>query len=974
MKNLLARAIATSIVLAQVIWPLEAGAVTPAASDCVAGPVETAAVELFGTGTEVAGFDSIAGLHTALVLEPLIAPGTRHRVVLADGLWCDATTAFNAAWERSGGPDDPLTQASAYVQLAGAPYFDHVSITSANETAPNNFTFTTHARTNGVVARWQVFVDSAGVTRAAWTAEDFAVRPLTAEKEGLTALPGASESYLRLADGALAPQRGLPQPHASERSDDGLGLTYKAPDGMQIVISVGDSRYAPDIGSDTGVHEVDILRTTYKTVKENYEEFLAWGLKKGWTPDIGAAQDEGFVYINDALTAYCIACVWIRDDFQIHMSSRTVEILELLGYSYPDPYKAFSNVMGHEMFHNFQNAYVKPTSTGKRTHRAYSEGTARFQETLHSYSDVSDQDGSLVYADDSNGCNGFDWGNMDISMSFGPFDSYRSYEACYFWLAWYASEGLPAFVDLISTGMPQAASLPNGWEEGSVAITTSSERDLVTQLADFARRAITHEGYTSAPPAGGPATDWSKLLDSWQPKELPVGGKTSRILQNGGIMANEIKTSGHLSVEGPQTHLFMVRKGSGESQLSLLSNGSFVEAPGAGERVWVGAVRPAVAGSTVTLSFSATQTVPISSPSPSPSSAAPPTPIGYETHEDSGSVLAGSPTSNYVNGRTEYAFLRNCEVEKEFPEGNQGLDGWVFELPDGFDIAGTKFTLRATGPAALDVDAFVVTKDCQWIRPPFEAGGDEVDQLVPAGAKFLIARGWSGAAMDLSLSVTRPIFETKIPTTLQLGDLTAQYSDEAVATALLTDPEGSGVEAAGVSFEVASGDEVLLSVPATTGSDGVARASLGGLEPGSYELRAIFAGDDEKGLLASEASAALTVSKEQTALAVSVDGHGANRYVKGLLTEADATSPPVSGKTIEFFNEGSSIGCATTGEDGWASLEVPPALRGAKEEFSASFAGDSLYEASSSGAVGSSACSSDSGGSRRAVSGAPGGP
>lgn len=65
----------------------------------------------------------MAGLRTALVLEPLIHPGVRHRLLAVGDGWC-GVEAFNTAWSEAGAARDAVAVASAYASLAAAPYFD----------------------------------------------------------------------------------------------------------------------------------------------------------------------------------------------------------------------------------------------------------------------------------------------------------------------------------------------------------------------------------------------------------------------------------------------------------------------------------------------------------------------------------------------------------------------------------------------------------------------------------------------------------------------------------------------------------------------------------------------------------------------------------------------------------------------------------------------------------------------------------
>ena len=91
-------------------------------------------------------------------------------------------------------------------------------------------------------------------------------------------------------------------------------------------------------------------------------------------------EKTGYVYINDATSAYCQACVFIADDFQIHFITGVREFLTALGYDYGDASDrdVLADVLGHEMLHDWQNNYVKPTSSGRSVPGSYSEGTARF--------------------------------------------------------------------------------------------------------------------------------------------------------------------------------------------------------------------------------------------------------------------------------------------------------------------------------------------------------------------------------------------------------------------------------------------------------------------------------------------------------------------------------------------------------------------------------------------------------------------
>jgi hypothetical protein len=587
--------------IALLILALTPGAAT-AADGCVTAPSsDRAATALYGAGTEVASRGTIAGLSTALALEPRIAPGTRRRMVQAGGgRWCDATTGFNEAFDGT-----PRDAAAAYARLAAAPYFDEVTVRDLRETAPGIFAVRTHARTNGIEAAWVIAADATGVRTATWKATAFAVKPFRAQTEGLTALPGLTESYDRVAAAELRPRTGLPTAESARAAAaPGDLLTYTSPDGFRIDISAGDTRVAPDLGTDTGIGPIDALRLTHATVAENFEEFYAWGLRSGWNPS-----DKGYVYVNDALSLACFACVFIADEFQIHISSEVLTILEALGYSYPADKRreAYSNVIGHEMFHNFQNRYVKPgpivSTTRKNTSTAYAEGTARFQETLHDYAHASHQPGSLVYAQDLNGCNGYESGydDMDEGMAAGPFNG-RAYESCWFWTAWYGQNGLGDFHDLVTTTMPAAAAERNQHVEGVAATEGATGKSFTTQLAEFARSALTGTGYRWSAITTGESFDWAEHLERWEPKPLRRGESTTRTLSDGGVIGHLLPAATAVTLDAPAgARLVAIRESRGGAEIRYPRSGARLPGSSANRRSWVLAVWPGDGEADVTL-------------------------------------------------------------------------------------------------------------------------------------------------------------------------------------------------------------------------------------------------------------------------------------------------------------------------------------------------------------------------------------
>jgi hypothetical protein len=643
------RAFAAAFVAAVVVAVPANAAVKPGLEGpaCVNGTnAARAAVQLYGPGTSVAGRSRVGRLETVLAIEPFIAPGTRHRMIPLPGRFCDAEAGLNVAWKALGRKvGSGAALARTYARLAAAPYFDGTTVRSVRSAGPVHHV-RTHALTNGVVADWVIVTDAQGIRSAKWVATRFAVPPLRGEIEGLTARAGASERYLRSAGGLLAAKRGLPL-SARDAATPAASLSYRTSDGFTIIISAGDTGQDVDPGVDTGVALVDRLRDFRNIVAENYEEFHQWGFDAGWAapqlhspvvsaPLPTAGEKTGYVYVDGVNSLYCQACVYIADDFQIHILSHFDQALPALGFKYPgaSPHDVMSDILGHEMFHNFQNRYVKPTSTGRSVPGIYSEGTARTQETLHSYSQISHQPDSLVIGDhnnvalEGNDCkSSFTLGAfdeipggliastpMEDALAAGPFDTTfgQAYSACHFWMRFYGTYGGPTWVKLVKESAPLGATLAPGEESRPDAekviraVEDATGAPFLESQGVWLRGLITGKDMSWGPlDAGtGPVLDWAPLMDRWTPSTHAVGDSMTRTLASGGVMAVKVTEATRPTVSDGAA-LIVLRDSDAGATLSYPANGDLVAAPAAGESVYVMAGRRAVDPKETTLTLGA---------------------------------------------------------------------------------------------------------------------------------------------------------------------------------------------------------------------------------------------------------------------------------------------------------------------------------------------------------------------------------
>lgn len=558
-----------ALALVAVVLPLmPARATTPAG--CHAGTPDEAARALIHPGARVDGFDRIAGFHTARVIAPLIVPGTPFLLVRGDGVWCDAHGGFNAIR-----PHDPRTAAMAFARLAGTPWFADARVRSVAARG-DAFALVTHSPDNGVVAEWAISIDARGISEATWTAVAFGRPPFTPRLEGLTALPGATHTWVRNGATLKGTSSILPTPEIEH-----LQAQAVTSDGFVLQVRQGDTPVGITFTDETGIEPLDTIGTVRRFALDNYETFLDWGLVGNrW------AEPTGTIAVDDALSLVCLACVQVSLSFNVHIFSRVVEVAELvLGLEFADRTTALSLILGHEIFHNFQLSAIQYDPSVGMPEGSFMEGTARFQETLHPYSATAHVPGSDIYADDINGCNGYLAHGREVQA--GPAIGHL-YDACLFWMAWYARHGIDGVAALLDAMAAHYGTI--GWSELRPTIRDATGRGVTGDLVHFAATVLTLRGLRWGPATGGgPRLNWGKYLRPWTPPTLRRGETVDAFLSQGAMLGVALPRAGRIVVrvtEGPPVTVVEIREGARLSTRRITS-GARIDAPGKGERVWV---------------------------------------------------------------------------------------------------------------------------------------------------------------------------------------------------------------------------------------------------------------------------------------------------------------------------------------------------------------------------------------------------
>ncbi|HVF20939.1 MAG TPA: hypothetical protein VNA14_11965 [Mycobacteriales bacterium] len=178
--------------------------------------------------------------------------------------------------------------------------------------------------------------------------------------------------------------------------------------------------------------------------------------------------------------------------------------------------------------------------------------------------------------------------------------------------------------------------------------------------------------------------------------------------------------------------------------------------------------------------------------------------------------------------------------------------------------------------------------------------------------------------LEFTYDVAKPAAETTwvggVPCQQPAGKLayagatSAQYGDTAALKTTLTDTDGVSLASKPVQFKLGA-----VTVPATTGADGVATATLpAGTLAGTHSLVTSFAGDDDAGKVSQTTS--FVVKPETTKTTLTIARSGTKRTATAKVVDDDGK--PVVGQPVVWLVNGAKVKTANTSTTGAVTLST----------------------------------------------------
>lgn len=121
------------------------------------------------------------------------------------------------------------------------------------------------------------------------------------------------------------------------------------------------------------------------------------------------------------------------------------------------------------------------------------------------------------------------------------------------------------------------------------------------------------------------------------------------------------------------------------------------------------------------------------------------------TYFAEGDIVGANPSSTRVAGVTEAEFFVTCA----YPPDSQGVDGWVFQLPENFSRPAPFTVTGDSSSPAYDLNVYLYNEACELTESFATASPDEEGEI-PAGIPYVVVDQFIGADTHVTLCAGDP--------------------------------------------------------------------------------------------------------------------------------------------------------------------------------------------------------------------------
>jgi hypothetical protein len=159
-----------------------------------------------------------------------------------------------------------------------------------------------------------------------------------------------------------------------------------------------------------------------------------------------------------------------------------------------------------------------------------------------------------------------------------------------------------------------------------------------------------------------------------------------------------------------------------------------------------------------------------------------------------GDIIGGNPATQGGLNVTENSFVISC-LAGEYPPPSQGVDAYVFQLPEALTQAASTRVTGSGSPIGHDLDVYFYDDECAFIdNTSMATGSADETGSAPIGTRYVSVDAWIGLNTHVTLNVSGGVEPSPTATASPSPTESPTPETPEVATTLAADREVAGYQ------------------------------------------------------------------------------------------------------------------------------------------------------------------------------------